>query len=208
MNIKLIVFDLDGTLIEWENSWNRIRESLGLTKEYVNAYINKEITYFELKEKDKKHWIEKEVKKEGLKEALKDYKLNSHVEFVINELKKRNIKIVMISEAPCLIANEVGERLGFDYVFCTEIIFNDENKFKDYKLNVPGPLGKLKVFKEICKKLGIDTKNAIAVGDHLNDIEMLKEAGISIAYNSKVKELDEIADVKIEDMRELLRHID
>ncbi len=166
------------------------------------------MTYFELKDKDKKHWIEKGVKKDDLEEALKNYKMNSHVEFVIKELKRKNIKIVMISEAPCLLANKIGKRLGFDYIFCTDILFNDDNEFKDYKLNVPGPLGKLKVFKDICKELNINIEETMVIGDHMNDIEMLKEAGISIAYDSKIKELDEIVDLKIEDMREILKYID
>jgi phosphoserine phosphatase len=40
---------------------------------------------------------------------------------------------------------------------------------------------------ETCAKLGISTKQAIAIGDGANDLPMMGEAGLSVAYHAKPK---------------------
>ena len=38
-----------------------------------------------------------------------------------------------------------------------------------------------------CEKLGISTLQVVAMGDGANDLSMMKEAGLSIAYHAKAK---------------------
>ena len=38
-----------------------------------------------------------------------------------------------------------------------------------------------------CEELGIETSQAVAMGDGANDLMMMKEAGLSIAYHAKPK---------------------
>jgi len=44
---------------------------------------------------------------------------------------------------------------------------------------------KRKMLLETCEQLGISPKQAIAVGDGANDVPMMLEAGLSIAYHAK-----------------------
>ena len=48
--------------------------------------------------------------------------------------------------------------------------------------------------KWICNKKGIDIKNTIAFGDNLNDIEMIKYAGIGVAMDNAEEEVKRKAD--------------
>ncbi len=46
---------------------------------------------------------------------------------------------------------------------------------------------KRKMLLETCEQLGISPRQAIAVGDGANDLPMMGEAGLSVAYHAKPK---------------------
>jgi phosphoserine phosphatase len=46
---------------------------------------------------------------------------------------------------------------------------------------------KRRMFLQTCAKLGISPSEAIAVGDGANDLPMMGEAGLSVAYHAKPK---------------------
>jgi 5-amino-6-(5-phospho-D-ribitylamino)uracil phosphatase len=48
----------------------------------------------------------------------------------------------------------------------------------------PGGINKAKGLKLVCERLGIDMKNVMAVGDSLNDLAMIEEAGLGIAMGN------------------------
>ena len=64
-------------------------------------------------------------------------------------------------------------------------------------------MGKARGMKILCDFYNIDIKDVIAIGDEMNDIDMLQEAGLGIAMGNaqeKVKEYaDEIADTNEND---------
>ena len=59
------------------------------------------------------------------------------------------------------------------------------------------PLGisKATALKELCDVLGIDISQSIAVGDSLNDIAAIREAGLGVAMGNAQEEVKEAADV-------------
>jgi phosphoserine phosphatase len=44
---------------------------------------------------------------------------------------------------------------------------------------------KRRMLLETCSRLGIDARQSIAVGDGANDLPMMGEAGLSVAYHAK-----------------------
>jgi len=46
---------------------------------------------------------------------------------------------------------------------------------------------KRKMLLQVCAQLGISTQQAIAMGDGANDLPMMGEAGLSVAYHAKPK---------------------
>ncbi|MFW9982583.1 MAG: phosphoserine phosphatase, partial [Candidatus Thorarchaeota archaeon] len=64
MSIKLVVFDVDGTLTKHSSIWWRIHELFETTKEgkqYYDQYFAGEITYDEWAELDAALWKDKPV---------------------------------------------------------------------------------------------------------------------------------------------------
>ena len=86
--------------------------------------------------------------------------------------------------------------LGLDYAF-SNVLHEEDGKLTG---EVSGPLvtgSKAEVLKEIMEMEKIKAEESAAVGDGANDVSMLEEAGLGIAFNAKPV-LKEKADVVVE----------
>ncbi len=75
-------------------------------------------------------------------------------------------------------------------------IYKDTIINKEYEyLNItPLHTNKDEALDFLTKMLNIDKKNVMAIGDNINDYEMVKNAGIGVAVNEAYDELKEVAD--------------
>lgn len=73
-------------------------------------------------------------------------------------------------------------------------------RFAKYGEIIQKSCGKGKALIDTIAVLGIPVENSIAIGDSLNDYDMLKMAGISIAMGNASEELKEIADIITDDV--------
>ncbi len=90
------------------------------------------------------------------------------------------------------IFKDLGLRI---FILSSEI--NKVVKKRADKLNVKSILGskdKKKDIHKICKIYNFDLNKIIYVGNDINDIEAMKECGISLAVNDAIKEVKQVAD--------------
>jgi phosphoserine phosphatase len=68
---------------------------------------------------------------------------------------------------------------------------------------------KAEALKHIAKRENISLKECVFVGDYLNDMKIMQEAGLGIAFNCQHDKLKKVADVVIEkkDLREVLKYV-
>lgn len=57
-----------------------------------------------------------------------------------------------------------------------------------------GGVNKAQAIRSVCDRIGITTENVLAVGDSLNDYQMIKEAGIGVAVENAQKVILDLAD--------------
>lgn len=83
------------------------------------------------------------------------------------------------------------------------IIFDELKKKGEFELsnstlrNIevnPAGINKAKGLGIVCSRLGIDMKNVMAVGDSMNDLAMIKEAGLGVAMGNAQAAVKEAAD--------------
>lgn len=117
---------------------------------------------------------------------------------VLNELKKRNKKLVVITTDNETITRKCLDNLGITQ--CFDAIYTDDGRTPAK----PDPYCAI----DFCKRFGVKIENAIMVGDTMTDVEFAKNAGISVvilARNEKNREfLAPHATVVIQDLAQLL----
>jgi phosphoserine phosphatase len=202
--IKLIAFDLDNVLIDGE-AIDEIGKLMGveveiseITKKAMEGDLD-----FETALKERVALL-KGASVENIEEVVSKIPLMKGAEETIAELKKRGYKIATITGSFEIIASRMKNDLGLDYAF-SNVLHEEEGKLTG---EVSGPLvkgSKAEVLKEIMEMEKVKAEESAAVGDGANDVSMLEEAGLGIAFNAKPV-LKEKADVVVEkrDLRELL----
>jgi len=213
---KLVCFDLDGTLIDnVKFSWQVFHDYFNIDKDRrdkaKNQFFNKEITYFEWATHDINLWKEKGAKKEDFLNALSDLKLMEGALDTLNELNKNNVKLAIISGSLSIILEKFIPNYKdiFDDVFLSWINFDENGFISEIKPTKFDMEKKADALKQIVDGEGISLKECVFVGDFLNDMKIMQEAGLGIAFNCEHDELKKVADVVIDkkDLREVLKHI-
>ena len=198
---KLVVFDMDDTLLQGRfidacalkfnfkpslmNIRSRESDVIVLTKQIATLLKGK--TFKELIEV-----VDSIPIIEGTKE-------------VVAELKSRGYIVGIISDSYDCITNHIKHKLGMDFSLSNELEFSKsictgEVKIPSFLFNNSTSLCKHSVCKtnavlNLLDKYNIQKENTITIGDSMNDLCMIKEAGLGIAFCSKDELLNHHADV-------------
>lgn len=218
MKYKLVCFDVDGTLIDnVEYSWKVFHDYFQVDQKRreraKKAFYNGEISYLEWAEHDINLWVEKKAKKEDFIKAIKhaNLKLMKGALETLNELKKRNVKLAIISGSLNIILEHFipNYKEIFDDIFLSRIYFDKKGNINNIKPTSFDMEQKAVALKQIAEREKISLKECVFVGDHENDLKIAEESGLSIAFNAHSEELKKIANVVItkKDLREVLKYI-
>ena len=184
--IKLVVFDMDGTLLEPRSSWAQIHEHFKTDNtEMLQLYINHKITDEEFVKADIKLWkskSKKPVNEEYINSIMDKIKPFKGAEILIKGLQNKNIKTVILSGGIQYLADKWMNKWNMDYALANELIDDDEGNLTAI-INSSGH-NKGPMMEKIIKKYDYKKNQVAAVGDTIVDIPMFERAGLSIAVNT------------------------
>ena len=213
---KLVCFDVDGTLIDNVTfSWHIFHEYFQTDKhrreDAKKRFFNGEITYLQWAEHDINLWREKNAKKEDFFKAIKHLKLMEGAMETLHELKKNGLKLAIISGSLNIILEKFIPNYEefFDDVFLSRIYFDENGEISKIEVTEFDMDAKALALKKIAEREKISLKESVFVGDYLNDLKIMQESGLGIAFNCRHEELRKAADVCIhkKDLREILKFI-
>ena len=185
-NIKLMVSDMDSTLISIETI-DEVARQVGLSNEV--SFITEEAMQGELdfSESFKKRLsILKGVGTESFNEVYKSkMELNPGASELVKFLKSIKIKTALVSGGINFFAEKVTDVLGIDTYRANDVEIKNEALTGKVLGKVVDAKAKAKYIEELCNYYRLSPKQVIAIGDGANDLEMMKVAGLSVAYHGK-----------------------
>jgi phosphoserine phosphatase len=209
LNIKLVVFDVDGTLTQHSSVWWRLHELFGTTKEgriYFDQYFAGEISYQQWADYDTALWKGQPV--DRVMEVVRNTQVVKGAVETIQTLREYNIKTAILSGGLDIMADDIARRVGIDFVLTNKLIHKN-GYLTGAVENVIGWAEKAKFIHRILDHFGVSSAETAFVGDGKNDMTVFSVVGLSIAFNPTEKEVADAANVVIkeDDLRAILPHI-
>ncbi len=185
-DFRLFVTDMDSTLINIE-CIDEIADMQGLKTEV--AAITEAAMRGEL---DFRESLTRRVALlEGLPEAAlarvftERLQLNPGAETLIAGLKQAGIVTVLVSGGFTYFTERLQKQLGFDYAVANQLDVRNGKLTGKVKGDVVDGDAKRHTLQLVRKHHGFAPDTVIAAGDGANDLPMLTEAGVGIAYHAK-----------------------
>jgi phosphoserine phosphatase len=116
-------------------------------------------------------------------------RLNPGVETFVGACRQAGLKTLLVSGGFTVFSERIRHRLGLDFARANTLgVHNGRltgTLFDRPWGDICDGAEKHRVMLEVCELMGIETAQAIAVGDGANDLPMMLAAGLSIAYHGK-----------------------
>lgn len=186
-SIKLVCFDMDGTLIE-QNSWYALNTALGVTPAedlaMYEAYGAGELSY--------EDWISRLVSlykergvatRENVTAALTRYQLRDGAVELVEYLKGKGYRVAIVSGSFDVTVDAVAGQLGITLRQAnTRVTFGPDGYLTELVSQGDEKDAKVRHLETICNQEGIKLTDCVCIGDGGNDIELFNATKHGIAF--------------------------
>jgi phosphoserine phosphatase len=190
-DFKLIAFDMDSTLINIE-CVDEIADAVGRKAEVAaitEAAMRGEIADYKDSLRQRVALL-KGVSVDSMAQVYAQrLRLNPGAAELVTACKQAGLKVLLVSGGFTYFTDRVRDLLGIDYTRSNVLELADGHLTGRM---VDQPWGdicdgaeKRRMLLQTCAALGCAPGQAIAVGDGANDLPMMAEAGLSVAYHAK-----------------------
>ena len=183
---RLICFDMDSTLIQTE-CIDELAERAGggdKVREITERAMRGEIDFREsFKERVA---LLKGLDVSVMKDIAEKLPITEGVERLMAVLKRYGYKIAILSGGFTYFGEYLQRKFGIDYMYANELEVDDNGKLTGkYLGDIVDGKRKAELLKLIAQVEKVNLAQTIAVGDGANDLPMISEAGLGIAFHAK-----------------------
>ena len=183
---RLICFDMDSTLIQTECIDElAIKAGVGdKVKEITERAMRGEIDF-------KESFKERVALLKGLdvsvmQDIAEKLPITEGVDRLMAVLKRYGYKIAILSGGFTFFGEYLQRKYGIDYMYANELEIDDNGKLTgNYVGEIVDGHRKAELLKLIAQVEKVNLAQTIAVGDGANDLPMISEAGLGIAFHAK-----------------------
>ena len=192
---KLVVFDMDGTLIQGRLI-EVISKKIKLTERVTKIQSDSSLLGYQKTQIIAS--LLKGVKEKEIVDSIDSIPVMHNADKIVTWFKKNGYKAGIITDSYSIAAQVIAKKLELDFCSANELIIKDGVVTGEIVM----PLGWEKISCpcniSICKryhlnhyadKYGVQIKDTIAIGDTRGDICMIKQAGLGIAFMPKDQDI-------------------
>lgn len=186
-NRRLICFDMDSTLIQTEVIDElAVRAGVGdEVKAITSSAMRGEIDF-------KESFAKRVSLLKGLDESVmvdiaQNLPFTKGLDRLMRTLKIAGYKTAILSGGFTYFANHIKNRYNIDYIYANNLEIVNGKLTGHFLGEVVDATRKVELLKELAKKEGISTEQTIVIGDGANDLPMILEAGLGVAFHAKPK---------------------
>ncbi|MDD2699984.1 MAG: phosphoserine phosphatase SerB [Sideroxydans sp.] len=182
----LLVMDMDSTLISIE-CIDEIADMQGIkpqVAEITEAAMRGEIDFAESLRR-------RVALLQGLDESAlqrvydERLQLNPGAEKMLAAMKRHGIKTLLVSGGFVFFTERLKARLGLDYAHANTLEIVNGKLTGKVLGDIVDAQGKAEWLNRLREELGLKREQVIAMGDGANDLKMMAQAGVSMAYHAK-----------------------
>ena len=184
-NKNLICFDMDSTLIKTEvidelakhaNVEDQVKT---ITEKAMQGEIDFNTSF------SKRVQLLKGINETVMQDIAQNLPLTEGFESLFALLSRYNYKTAIISGGFHYFAHHLQNKFGIDYIFTNNLEIADGKLTGNYIEPIINGEVKSRLVYELAEQENIKQIDTIAIGDGANDIPMLKNAGVGIAFHAK-----------------------
>ena len=183
---RLICFDMDSTLIQTEVIDELARKHgvyekvAAITESAMRGEIDFKESFTE------RCKLLKGLDVSVMRDIAENLPFTEGVDRLMYVLKKYGYKIAILSGGFTFFGEYIQKKYGIDYVYANELEIDDTGHLTgNYVGEIVDRKRKAELLKLIAQVEKVDLQQTIAVGDGANDLPMLSQAGLGIAFHAK-----------------------
>ena len=112
-------------------------------------------------------------------------KLTPGADTLIAACKRHGVKLLLVSGGFSFFTERLKDRLGLDYTISNALDVKAGKLTGALVGDIVDAGAKAAKFREVMREVNANKEHSVAIGDGANDLEMMREAGISVAFRAK-----------------------
>lgn len=186
-NKRLVFFDMDSTLVDMEII-DEMAQQAGVFKEVsriTEKAMRGDIDFEE--SLTQRVALLKGLRVEELEKIRNEMKLSEGAEDLVNTLKKLGFRLGLVSGGFDYFSDFLKKKLGLDFSYANQLEIKNGALTGKVLGKIVDNTYKAKIVNMVSEEEGVLLDQTVAIGDGANDVLMLGQAGLGIAYNAKEK---------------------
>ena len=210
MSLKLVLFDMDGVLVDAPSSWVTIHRHFGVSNEgNMKMFLEGSIDEAEFMRSDIRLWrdAKADLSLSDIAKILHAEPLMKGAVETVSALHEKGIRTAIISGGIDVLAERVASLTGIDCAIANGLETDGNGMLTGEGILRVRIRDKSECARRIMDMFDAERSECVAIGDSQSDIPLFESAGMSIAFNARNRNIEEAADhtVRKKNLTEIIR---